>query len=80
MASRFSFWIGGDGIARIRKADMPKAVIFETVPVPAPEIGVRMQLRANPLFTQFKAEVKAITGSEKIIIIADADESQITGK
>jgi len=71
MPSPFKYWIGADGIVRIRKGDMPKPVIFESVPAPAPEIGLRMQLRSNPLFSQFRAELKALTGSEKIIVLPD---------
>lgn len=80
MRSRFKYWIGEDGLARIHKADMPKPVILEIVEAPPPEIGICMQLRANPLFAQLKAEMKAVTGTEEIIVIKETDEARANGK
>ena len=80
MPSHFKYWIGEDGVARIRKEDMPKPLIPEIIPAIPPEIGIRIELRSNPLFAQLKAEVKAITGNEEIIIVKEPDEAPANGK
>lgn len=66
--SRFKYWIGADGLAHIFKKDMPRPVIMEDYMPEGPMPSIKLRMRANPLYGEILAEVKAITGSDEIVI------------
>jgi hypothetical protein len=66
--SRFKYWIGEDGVAHIRKKDMPKPVIVEHYMSEDPMPKIKFRMQPNPLFAEFEAEIKAITGSDRIVV------------
>jgi hypothetical protein len=75
--SRFKYWIGEDGLAHIRKADMPRPVIVDAYSPEGQGPKIKIMIKDNPLYEQIRGEVLALTGSEKKII--EADKAQVKG-
>jgi hypothetical protein len=71
--SRFKYWIGEDGLAHINKADMPNPVTVEHYMTEGPMPKIKFRMAANPLFAELEAEIKAVTGFDRIIIEEKGD-------
>lgn len=68
--SRWRYWIGDDGVARIRQEDMPRPVTIELgYDKEKNPLKITLREKMNPDYYEFKTEIFRVTGKKEIIVI-----------
>ena len=71
--SRWKYWIGEDGLARINKEDMPLPYLPNTK-LATNGRGISIGVKMNPEYYEFKAEILRVTGSKDIFVLKKDSE------
>lgn len=73
--SRWKYWIGDDGMAPIRRADMPPQFLPNAQLAEKPKIGISIGIKMNPDYYEFKAEILRVTGKAEVIVVSDENKN-----